>query len=393
VLLKKTQTLAPHVHGGDTFQLARRLGCDPSDILDMSSNVNPLGPPAGLIAYLCDRMTDIVCLPDPDALQIRRSFAERHDLPPDRVVAGNGTTQLIYALPQALGFGRALVLGPAYADYAQACAMHNVPCDFLLADEASGFRHDAGVIARKIREAKPDAVFACNPNNPTGVLTDRQMILELCDEHPGVLFVIDESYLPFVREGESLSLISGPGMDNLLVLSSMSKIFRVPGLRIGFAAGPEPVVGLLARHVPCWSINTLAQAAVEWILDRQSEVDRFIDDSVTLVEKEQSFLTTQLAASGVVSLFPSVTSFLLGVLHSGFTSAGVCDALARDRILIRDCANFEGLSDRHIRISLKTREHNSLLVDRLFNLCPSSLCGHEKGFQSRNEKRPFMDGN
>ncbi|ABW67037.1 pyridoxal phosphate-dependent aminotransferase [Desulfosudis oleivorans] len=339
----------------------------------MSSNVNPLGPPAGLIAYLCDRMTDIVCLPDPDALHIRRSFAKRHGLAPGHVVAGNGTTQLIYALPPALGLGRVLVLGPAYADYAQACAMHNVPCDFLLADEAGGFRHDAGVIARKIREAKPDAVFVCNPSNPTGVLMDRQVILDLCNESPDVLFVIDESYLPFVREGESLSLINGPGMDNLLVLSSMSKIFRVPGLRIGFAAGPEPVVDLLARHLPCWSVNTLAQAAVDWILEHKREVNRFIDDAVTLVEEERSFLLQRLAASGVVSLFPSVASFMLGVLHSGFTSASVCDALAQGRILIRDCANFEGLSDRHIRISLKTREHNSLLVDRLFNLCPSSL--------------------
>ncbi|MDY6830865.1 MAG: aminotransferase class I/II-fold pyridoxal phosphate-dependent enzyme [Thermodesulfobacteriota bacterium] len=366
--LKQNQASASHAHGGNIFHLARRLGCDPSDILDMSSNVNPLGPPAGLIACLQAQMAAVVSLPDPDAVGICRRFASRHGLAPDQVVAGNGTTQLIDALPRALGFGRALVLGPAYADYAQACAMRNVPCGFLLAEEDNGFQHDPGTVAQKIHSAKPDAVFICNPNNPTGVLTDRQMILDLCHAHPAVLFVVDESYLPFVRGAEALSLIHNAATDNLLVLNSMSKIFRVPGLRIGFAAGPARIIETLARHVPSWSVNTLAQAAVDWILDHQSEVNRFMDDSVTLVEEERSFLIQQLAASGVVSLFPSVTSFLLGVLSSGFTSADVCDALARDRILIRDCANFEGLSNRHIRISVKTREHNSLLVERLFNL-------------------------
>ncbi|MDY6830529.1 MAG: threonine-phosphate decarboxylase [Thermodesulfobacteriota bacterium] len=367
-LSKKNQTPAPHAHGGNIFQLARRLGCDPSDILDMSSNVNPLGPPPGLVECLQAQMAAVVSLPDPDTGGICWRFADRHGVAPDHVVAGNGTTQLIDTLPRALGFGRALVLGPAYADYAQACAMHNVACDFLLAEEENGFQHDPETVIQKIHSAKPDAVFICNPNNPTGGLMNRRVILDLCHKHPAVLFVIDESYLPFVRGAEALSLIHNAATDNLLVLNSMSKIFRVPGLRIGFAAGPARLIEAVARHIPSWSVNTLAQAAVEWILGHKSEVDRFIDDAVTLVEKERSFLAARLAASGVVNLFPSVTSFLLGVLSPGFTSAGVCDALAQDRILIRDCANFEGLSDRHIRISVKTREHNSLLVDRLFNL-------------------------
>ena len=113
-------------HGGNIYDLARRLGCAPAEIVDMSSNVNPLGPPPGLQAYLRDNLHVITALPEVDSNSLVRSFAERYDIDSKLVLAGNGSTQFIYSIPQALESKRALILGPTYADYADACRMHHI---------------------------------------------------------------------------------------------------------------------------------------------------------------------------------------------------------------------------------------------------------------------------
>ena len=87
-------------HGGNIFEVAQRLGCAPTDIYDMSSNVNPLGPPPGLVTSLIENIHTINALPEVDAGKAVRAFADRYDVDPDLVLAGNGTTQFIYSIPR-----------------------------------------------------------------------------------------------------------------------------------------------------------------------------------------------------------------------------------------------------------------------------------------------------
>ena len=122
-------------HGGNIFDKAKELGCDPMDILDMSSNVNPLGPMPGLMNHLHEHLERIIALPEAGAGSIIQAFSSRHDIDPKKVLAGNGTTQLIYTLPVALKIRQALILGPTYSDYADACRMHGVDFRFALSNE------------------------------------------------------------------------------------------------------------------------------------------------------------------------------------------------------------------------------------------------------------------
>ena len=107
-------------HGGNIFDLAQELRCDPFDIVDMSSNINPLGPLPGLVGFLKENLTAITALPQVDARNTAQVFATRNLLDLAQVIAGNGTTQFIYTMPPALDTRRALILGPTYADYADA---------------------------------------------------------------------------------------------------------------------------------------------------------------------------------------------------------------------------------------------------------------------------------
>ncbi len=352
-------------HGGNIHQLAQDLGCRPSDIIDMSSNVNPFGPPPGLMALLKENILAVTVLPEVDAGAAVQAFAARYGLNPERVVPGNGTTQLIHTLPLALKTRQALILAPTYADYADACRMHGVPYTCVAARAEHGFVPDMEEISTCANRA--DTVFICNPNNPTGRLIPRIDIAELCRRHPDVRFVGDEPYLPFVRGGEAHSMIRTT-LPNVMVLHSMSKIFRVPGLRIGFLAAPEDTARRMKQYFLPWSVNSLANLAVIYLMERREEIDPFVEESRRMLDAERRFMSERLQGISALELFPSCTSFILARLHGNHTAESVCAALSRERILIRNCRNFEGLPERFIRISLKTPEINGMLAGRLADL-------------------------
>ncbi|MFH0994643.1 MAG: threonine-phosphate decarboxylase CobD [Pseudomonadota bacterium] len=354
-------------HGGNIFDKARDLGCDPMDILDMSSNVNPLGPMPGLMNHLHEHLERIIALPEAGAGSIIQAFSSRHDIDSKKVLAGNGTTQLIYTLPVALKIRQALILGPTYSDYADACRMHGVDFRFALSDEKKSFRHTLDAMA-----IEPcDAVFICNPNNPTGTLIPSETIESLCRRYPNIRFIIDESYLPFVPEGEAKSLIRST-LPNIIVLNSMSKIFRIPGLRIGFVVAHPDIIDKISPYMLPWSVNTLAQAAVNYLMTQKQDVLEFIEKTRTYLAEEREFVMADLQSAPGIQLFPSTTSFILAKLDR-LTAESVSRHLLHDRILIRDCGNFQGLSSQFIRISLKTRDVNQILTDRLRACCENAF--------------------
>lgn len=352
-------------HGGNIVEVARQVGCRPSEISDMSSNVNPLGPPPGLLAHLAQHLEAILALPEVDSRQMVEAFARRHDLPADAVLAGNGTTQLIYALPRALDTRRALILGPTYADYADACRMQGVAPAFSLARETDGFRPDLERLDQAAAAA--DTVFVCNPNNPSGALIPSADLERCCRRHPGVTFIIDESYLPFASPPAARSLM-GCGLPNVVVLNSMSKIFRIPGLRIGFAVSSPATIDRLRQFALPWSVNSLAQAAVGYLMAHPAETEAFVNATRQFLDAEKAAFGEALKAAAHLEPFPSATSFILIRLDCGLKAAAVWRRLAARRILIRDCSNFEGLSERFIRISLKDQATNRALCRHLREL-------------------------
>ena len=353
-------------HGGNIYGLARQLGCRPHEICDMSANVNPLGPMPAMMAHLKSVLPVITALPEVDAHEMVSAFAQFYHVDPAQVTAGNGTTQLIYLLPRALQAKKALVVGPTYADYQDACRMHQVPCRHLIGSEADGFTPDMALLRKKAGAV--DLVFICNPNNPTGTLTQRSEIEDLCRAQPDTVFVIDESYLNFAPHPADDSLID-TDLPNVVVLNSMSKAFRIPGLRIGFARTSRPIMARLKPLTLPWTVNSLAQAAVKWLMSHPRAVDDFLAGTRALLTSEKTRFTATLARQTAIQCFPSATSFVLMRLPAGLTSAKAWRHMAEQRILIRDCANFCGLSDAFIRVSLKGEAENQRAADLLVQLC------------------------
>ena len=351
-------------HGGNIYVAAHRLGCQPAEIVDMSSNINPLGPPEGLRSYLRNHLAQILNLPDVSADTIVHHFAEHYDLDPKRILAGNGTTQFIYTAPLALQMKKALIIGPTYADYADACRMHQVEFDHLVCRAQQDFNADVSEIESRIQGC--DTVFICNPNNPTGGLFPSHQLANLCAGHAQIRFIIDESYLPFVPSEQMDSMISAQ-LPNVVVLHSLSKVFRIPGLRIGFLVASSQVIDQFRTYQQPWSVNCLAQTACEYLLRPDTDIDAFIRQTQDYLENERCRFQ-ELNTSRHFHVFPSTTTFVLVRLSEHITADALCERVLHHRILLRDCTNFMGLSDRFVRISLRTSEINQMLIQLLLRL-------------------------
>ena len=354
-------------HGGNSRELAAWLGCTAKEIVDMSSNMNPFGPPPGLLAHLRERIGEIVSLPEVDARSMIRDFAGSHDLDPGLILAGNGSTQFIHALPEMLGTRRALIVAPTYADYADGCRKAGIEPKYFLTHEKDSFHPDLDRLSKSL--SGTDTVFFCNPNNPTGVLTPKSEFAALVRDHPGVRFVIDESYLPFVPEGEDKSL-SKTGLPNIVCLNSMSKFFRIPGLRVGFLIASREMIRAWSQQMQPWSVNSLAQEAVHYLMQHQLEIQAFVRRTRQVMQEEREACAQRFANQAGLRVFSSATYFLLASIEDGPDSGELCRTLGREKILIRDCSNFKGLSERFIRISLKRPQENQMLLKALSRLLP-----------------------
>ena len=353
-------------HGGNIYQLAQRLGCRPSDIIDMSANVNPLGPMPELMTHLQANLSVIKALPEVNAGGITHSFSRFYNINPDQVMAGNGTTQLIYLIPRAIRAEQALVVGPTYSDYRDACAMNGVACRHVICRETDDFVPDMAAIEKNAAEA--DLVFFCNPNNPTGSMVPREAVEGLCRALPQTVFVVDESYLPFAPNPEKISMIKS-NLPNVMVLNSMSKAFRIPGLRIGFVKAPPSLLEKLTGYTLPWSVNSLAQAAVAWLMTHPEPVKDLLEATRTMLEAQKKYIRDALHGQTGIRCFPSSTSFILMRLPEGLSAPSVWEHMADQGILIRDCSNFTGLDESFIRISMKGETDNRRATELLFRFC------------------------
>ncbi|VEN73774.1 conserved hypothetical protein [Candidatus Desulfarcum epimagneticum] len=349
-------------HGGNIHQMSRETGRRPSDFIDMSSNVNPLGPPQGLVDFLKEKMPGISALPEPDSRGAAACFARDAGLDPRRVLAGNGTSLFIHSAPLCLGIRNALIAGPTYSEYEYVCRLHGARVTFAHSRASEGFVPDLDRLADRARGT--DAVFVCNPNNPTGALIPGEKIKALCRSLPDTRFVIDESYMAFA-DGESRHSVAGAGLDNAAVLISISKIFKIPGLRVGFVTAPPGMIRKFKDHLPPWSMNTLAQEAVSRLSETKKEMDAFIARTRLFLNREKETFRQRMEGIRGLALFPAAASFMLIQLPPGEKSGDVCHRLAADGILIRDCANFSGLGPGFVRVSFKDEAANLELARRL----------------------------
>ena len=344
-------------HGGNLRQLALRAGRAPEQMLDFSASINPLGPPEGLRAVLARNIERLVHYPDPDCSELVELLAQRYGVERDQVIVGNGSTEILFALPRAVGFNRAVIPVPAYIDYAAAVQAAGRDVVLLPLREDAGFALDWPALEKSLSGG--ELVILGQPNNPTGRAFDPDEFRALAARHPATTFVVDEAFADFVDGYRSFAERLEP---NCIVVRSLTKFYAIPGLRLGFAIADAATVRRIRGQIPPWSVGVLAQqAAVALLAD-----DDYARRTVSLVDSERRRLTEALAALPGLCVYPSVTNFLLVRLErSGMNALELADRLLHDGIAIRTFGQGQYLDERFFRVAVRSAAENARLCEAL----------------------------
>jgi threonine-phosphate decarboxylase len=354
--------LEPCVHGGEVWEAAGKTGFRQEEILDFSSSVNPLGPSEKALEAIKGNLEHIPSYPDSDSCALREAIANRFNgISKDNVIAGNGSTELIYLFAETFmqKGDVSLIPAPTFGEYERAVMkVGEEPKHVKLNPD---FHVDPAVFARELSGAK--IAFFCNPNNPTSVLTppeDLTMIVERALEEDTFVF-LDEDFLEFVEEDEQFSLIGKiRRYPNLFVLRSFTKIFGLTGLRIGYGIASEEVINSLMNAKIPWNVNCLAQAAAIAALGDEEHLEKTRE----LVRHEKAFLMRELKQIRAFKTYPADANFILiDIRQSGYTAAQLKEKMLSYGVLIRDCTSFRGLDEYYIRVAVKTRRENERLLE------------------------------
>lgn len=338
------------MHGGDIYRNEVRL--------DFSVNVNPLGPPGCVMAALSESLAQISCYPDPQCLALRLKLAGRYGVRPEQIIAGNGASELIFALVRAVRPKTALLTAPGFSEYER--ALRGEKSDILFVPPGADL---AGIIG----DRKPGLVLVANPNNPTGQMIPLSALMEAaaaCAGYGGV-FAVDECFLELSDQGESASLI--PHLDlfdaaagNAVVLRAFTKTYSIPGIRIGYMllpSGGAPLADKIREQLPDWNCSGPAQAAGEACLDTGPDYLQKARDAICA---EREYLSQELSGLGI-RVFPSQTNYLL-LYRRERPGESLYKELLERKILIRDCSDYRALGKGYYRIAVRRHEENVQLL-------------------------------
>ena len=392
----------PIRHGGNQAAIRQRLRLGDQPLLDFSAPLNALGPPPGGVAAVGAVMGSIDRYPEPDSPRLVHRLAEFHGVPADRIIVGAGTTELISLIGQVLHDSmtrRSLELGdperplahltePSYGEYRRTSAQYGLRTK-VWGDQILGWEQD------DLPEEAVGLFWTGHPNNPTGRAWDRERLLALIDRSPDLITVVDEAYLPFLPDEAERTLVPEVvDRENLVVLRSMTKIYAMPGLRIGYAVASAEMIRRLRRAQQPWTVTTAAEVAALASLDDADYLFRTVD----LIATEAVRLTDRLwDVPGIRPAWPSrdrpedapsMPNFVLvSLVDTPWTSTEVQDALAHRGLLVRECSNYRGLeigsvvtgpdlefeARGHLRFCVRTPEENDRLLESLNEVMTSAV--------------------
>ncbi|MDY7002230.1 MAG: cobyric acid synthase, partial [Thermodesulfobacteriota bacterium] len=349
--------MAEFTHGGNVRKLAEAAGCAPEEILDFSASINPLGPPPWFRDVISAHTSGLVHYPDPDCAALVRAACERFGCGADEVAAGNGSTEILYALVRALEPQRAVIPVPAYTDYKRACVQQGVPVDTLALFPENDFVLDFEELIPLLSPGS--LVFLGQPNNPTGCAFSPQALREVARQHSKSWFAVDEAFADFVP---GLDLLSRDRPHNVIALYSLTKFFAMPGLRLGLGFAHPGLCEKIREKIPPWSVNALALAVgAKALLDKEY----LVAGKKRVAGLRQEFFAGLGQISGI-TVFPGQANFLLcRVDKQGLDAERLAKGLLESKIAVRVCRDFEGLDGRYFRVAVRTHEQNVLFLEKL----------------------------
>jgi threonine-phosphate decarboxylase len=353
------------LHGGQLRQISERFNIPSSRLIDFSANINPDGPPPAVLSTLRKRLEDISMLtayPDLEQAGLKQSIADYAGVHPKNLVVANGFIPLLESALRMLTVKRCLLPVPAFVEYRRSLARAGVEIEPHILTPDSNFRYDIHVLV----DGGHDAVLLANPQNPSGVLTTRDILLQFVSEcaERNITVLLDEAFIDYAPL-DSLTL-DVEQFANLIVFRSVTKFHGIPGLRVAYAVANEAIARALNETLPPWPITTLASCAVASALADYP----FAERTRLYNDRRRACMRVGLDTLGIYT-YPSAANFLLLRLPDGASADRFWEHMIVDQhMVLRDCANYQALPSGHLRTAIRKEEENENLMRAVAEALP-----------------------
>lgn len=271
----------------------------------LNANENPYDLPETVKEEIAEkiRALDFNRYPDPASAALIQAFSKFSGVPTARIMAGNGLDEVLSVMIQTfIAPGETLVShAPGFSMYEVWTAINGGRYVAVPDTDEHKINTD-GLIEAAIRN-NAKMIVVCSPNNPTGYKIPKYELVRLLEESPS-LVVLDEAYIDF--DGDSYIDLLDEGYDNLVVLRTMSKAFRIPGARCGFACGPDKLIGAMKKVKAPYNLNALTQTAARTALEHADEILSVIPE----IKQSRADMTAFLSALPDVNVCPSAANFI-----------------------------------------------------------------------------------
>lgn len=323
-------------HGDDLYRYSDKVK------YNFSTNIVSDMDHGELVAYLSSVMSQIGSYPEPAPFSLEKKIAEKVGISPENVVVTNGATDAMYRIAHIYSGGISAIYKPSFREYQDACRVYD---------------HEIRFFSNMMSVPEADCIWLCNPNNPTGEITGKSRLLQLASSRKESCIVIDQAYadyatLPVLSPKEAVAA------GNIILLSSLTKRFAIPGLRIGYVVTSAELASKLRNVGMPWAVNTLAIEAGKYLLNHAED---YAIDALTL--NCEALRISEKFRDMDIECLRTDCNFILCRLPEG-TAADLKEYLIKNHgILIRDASNFEGLDERYFRVAAQTAMQNNLLID------------------------------
>ncbi|MBI9011084.1 MAG: threonine-phosphate decarboxylase [Clostridiales bacterium] len=341
-------------HGGNVYKFAKEHQVQVEDVIDFSANINPFGLSNVVKEAIPSMFDKVLNYPDPNYMDLREAIAKFENIYEDQIVLGNGAIECIFLLAEHLKAKHLVIPVPTFVEYERAFSKYQTKiCYYQMNDMIL----DIDCLIESFSD-RVDAVIVCNPNNPTGSLvkrTDLEKLLNYTKEHQ-IYLIIDEAFIDFTDDEDNNTMKTYlKSYSNLIILKSLTKFFAIPGLRLGYlmTSHKELIDSINNSRMP-WSINSIASQVGELVLKDDSYIEK---TKKWIVKERQWFYESILSIDGI---YPYVSQGNYIFFRSD--EYELDKKLAEYSIMIRNCNNYEGLSEGYFRVAIKDRNSNLKLI-------------------------------
>lgn len=345
------------LHGGNVFRLERD---GKINILDYSSNINPLGVPESFKEAVINNFSILEKYPDPEYVELREAIGDYNGISSKNVVVGNGATEILFLYMKAIKVKSAMIVSPTFAEYERALKVSGAQVSYFELKESENFKIDVDRLLEEIQDE--ELVVICNPNNPTGrfiSLEDIDKISLVLDKKGKKLFV-DEAFIEFIDNWTDKTSILLK-RKNIFILRALTKFFALPGVRLGYGLcyDTELLKKISSIREP-WSVNSFAELAGKVMLKDEG----YIKATELWIEEEKKWFHDELKNIKNIKPYKTESNFILIKLLS-MNSKNFRDKMIDEGIVVRDASNFKFLNESFVRLAVKDRDKNKKILEKI----------------------------